>query len=122
MTDDRIRDSVPKKTIWENIIIHKFSKPVVIVFLLLGSLFISFAIARQGMVSAVLILILIICPALVYGAVAYPKFGIILFIIAAFFINYQFILSMVPPDTPVGLVMDALNLHAYPRLFHQTKK
>jgi len=60
------------------------------------------------MVVGVLILILIIALPLVYGAVAYPKFGIILFIIAAFFINYQFILSMVPPDTPVGLVMDAL--------------
>ncbi|MCO5947010.1 O-antigen ligase family protein [Mucilaginibacter flavidus] len=108
MTDDRIRDSVPKKTIWENIVIHKFSKPVVIVFLLLGSLFISFAIAKQGMVAGVLILILMIALPLMYGAINYPKFGIILFIIAAFFINYQFILSLVPPDTPVGLVMDAL--------------
>ncbi|MEP6611964.1 MAG: hypothetical protein ABJA76_08775, partial [Mucilaginibacter sp.] len=108
MTDDRIRDNVPKKTIWENIVIHKFSKPVVLLFLLIASLFISFIIARQGVAAGILILVFIIALPLVYGAVAYPKFAIILFIIAAFFINYQFILSMVPPDTPVGLVMDML--------------
>ena len=108
MADDRTRENVPKRTIWQNIVIHKFSKPVVVIFLLLASLFISFVIARQGMVAGVLILILIVALPLVYCSVAYPKFGIILFIIAAFFINYQLILSLVPPDTPIGLVMDAL--------------
>ena len=122
MTDDRIRDSVPKKTIWENIVIHKFSKPVVLVFLLITSLFISFIIASQGVAAGILILIFIIALPLVYCAVAYPKFAIVLFIIAAFFINYQFILSMVPPDTPVGLVMDMLTYMLILGFFIKQKK
>lgn len=108
MSNDRIRNNAPKNSVWENIIIYKFSKPVVIIFLLLTSLLISFLIATQGAAIGILILIMIIGLPLVYAAVVYPKFGIILFIIASFFINYQLVLSQVPPDTPVGLVMDIL--------------
>jgi len=108
MSSDRIRNSASKKSIWENIVIHKFSKPAVLIFLLFTSLLISFLIATQGAAIGIFILIMIIGLPLLYAVVAYPKFGIILFIIASFFINYQLILSQVPPDTPVGLVMDVL--------------
>lgn len=108
MSDDHIRNSEPKKTIWENIILHKFSKPLVPIFLLVISLIVSFLIARQGMIAGIAILILLIGIPLLYAIVAYPKFGIIVFIIASFFINYQFIVSLTPPDTPIGLVMDTL--------------
>ncbi|MDB4923565.1 O-antigen ligase [Mucilaginibacter sp.] len=106
MSNDQTRNSAPKKSVWESIIIHKFSKPVVLIFLLFTSLFISFLIARQGMVIGVLILVAITALPLVYAAIAYPKFGIILFIIASFFINY--VSRFLPDDTPIGLVMDAL--------------
>ncbi|HVW97013.1 MAG TPA: O-antigen ligase family protein [Mucilaginibacter sp.] len=106
MTDDRIRNSVPKKTLWENIIIHKFSKPAVLVFLLCASLFISFIVARQGMVMGILIVIVIFAMPFVYATVAFPKFGIIIFIIVTFLINY--VSRVVPDDTPIGLVIDAL--------------
>ena len=108
MSNDRIRNSAPKKSIWENIIIHKFSKPLVLLFLLFASLLISFLIARQGMAIGILILVMLIALPTLYAVVAYPKFGIIIFIIASFFINYQLFLSQFPPDTPVGLIMDIL--------------
>ncbi|HEY8931057.1 MAG TPA: O-antigen ligase family protein [Mucilaginibacter sp.] len=108
MPGDRIRDIERKKTIWQNIVIHKFSKPVVVLFLLLTSLAVAFLIARQGMVIGILFLIMIVGLPLLYAAVAYPKIGITLYIIIAFFINYQAILGLLPEDTPIGLVMDVM--------------
>lgn len=108
MPSDRIEDMAPKKTIWQNIVIHKFSKPVVVVFLLLTSLALAFLIARQGMVVGILFLIMMVGLPLLYAAVAYPKIGITLYIIIAFFINYQAILGLLPEDTPIGLVMDMM--------------
>lgn len=108
MRDDRIRDLAPKRTIFENLVLHKFSKPVVIFFLLLISLFVSFLIARQGIIMGVLIIGFTIGAPLLYATVAFPRLGIMMFIIISFFINYQGILGLVPPDTPVGLVMDMM--------------
>ena len=108
MSNDRIKNSVPKKTIWENIVIYKFSKPAVVIFLLFTSLFISFLIANLGMGIGILILGMMVALPILYAVVAYPKFGIIAFIIASFFINYQLFLGLFPPDTPVGLIMDIL--------------
>ncbi|ASU33859.1 O-antigen ligase family protein [Mucilaginibacter xinganensis] len=106
MSNDQIRNSAPKKTVWENIIIYKFSRPVVLIFLLLSSLAASYLIAKQGMVIGILMLILIVGIPLVYAAVSYPKLGIILFITTSFFIN--FLSRPLPDDIPLGVVMDAL--------------
>src|SRR3569833_4396287 len=108
MQDDRIRDIAPKRTILENLVLHKFSKPVVIFFLLLIALCVSFLIARQGMVMGILIIGATIGAPLLYAAVAVPRVGIVIFIILSFFINYQLFLGQVPEDTPVGLVMDIM--------------
>jgi len=108
MQDDRIRNIAPKRTIWENLVHHKFSKPVVIFFLLLTALCVSFLIARQGVVMGFLIIGLTLGAPLLYVAVAVPRVGIVMFIIISFFINYQAILGLVPPDTPIGLVMDIM--------------
>jgi len=108
MPSDRIKDIAPKKTIWQNIVIHKFSKPMVVIFVLIASLTASFLIARLGMVMGVFFLIMMVGLPMLYAAVAYPKVGITLYLIIAFFINYQAILGLLPEDTPIGLVMDVM--------------
>ncbi len=106
MPNDQIRNNANRETFWNSIILHKFSKPLVLFFLLFASLFISFVIARQGLVAGIFILIIIVGIPLIYAIVAYPRFGIIIFIITSFIINY--ISRPLPPDVPIGLVMDAL--------------
>lgn len=58
------------------------------------------------MATGIIILVVIISLPFVYATVAYPRFGIIVFIVVSFFINY--ISRPLPDDTPIGLVMDAL--------------
>src|SRR4051812_24968218 len=102
MQDDRIRNIAPKRSVWENLVLQKFSKPVVLLFLLVASLMISFLIARQGVVMGIMITGLIVGVPLLYSAIAYPRVGIVLFVLVSFFINYQGILGLVPEDTPIG--------------------
>lgn len=122
MQDDRIRDIAPKRTILENLVLRKFSKPLVIFFLLLIALCVSFLIARQGMVMGILIIGATIGAPLLYAAVAVPRVGIVIFIILSFFINYQLILGQVPEDTPVGLVMDIMTYLLILGFFVKQKK
>jgi len=106
MPNDQIRNSFSNKTLWDRIIIQKLSEPIVVIFLVLASLSISFIVAREGYVMGVVILCAIIALPMAYAIVVYPKFGIITLIIVSFFINLSS--RFLPEPTPIGLVMDAL--------------
>jgi O-antigen ligase len=70
------------------------------------ALFISFAVAKGGIIAAGGLLIIIIGIPALYAVIGYPKVGITVLIIAAFFINYAS--EFVPEDVPLGIVMDVL--------------
>jgi hypothetical protein len=106
MLNDQAENNVQKKKFWESVIEQKFSKPVVVIFLLLAALFISFLVVSQGIIMAILLLVLIVGVPIIFAAVAYPKFGIVIFIIAAFTIN--FFSRLVPDGVPLGTAMDGL--------------
>ena len=106
MPAERVRNNVALKSFWDGIIIKKLSAPIVIVFLVLASLSVSFIIAREGYITGAIILTIIIAVPTAYAVVAYPQFGIVTLIIIAFFINYSS--RFLPETTPIGLVMDAM--------------
>lgn len=103
----------PEKTIppnhepgfWKSIVLHKFSKPQVTIFTLLTSLFLAFGIIKGGVAIGVLLLLAIIGIIIVYGVVAYPKFGIAVLFIAGYLL---FIPMKMPINFPLGTLMDAL--------------
>ncbi|WP_420477389.1 hypothetical protein, partial [Noviherbaspirillum sp. ST9] len=74
-------------------------------FFALCSLSIGAAIAYSGIVSAAIILAVIVGPPLVYGVVMYPKFGIIVLIIAAYLIMWIYRMGV---TFPLGTLMDGL--------------
>ncbi len=90
----------------EKVIHEKFSNPVVIVFLILASLFVSFVVARGGIVTGAVLLCLIVGLPAAVATVLSPEFGIALLLSVSFFINY--FSRFLPEDVPLGLVMDAL--------------
>jgi hypothetical protein len=106
MPNDQVRNNAPGKTLWDKVILQKFSSPVVILFLILASLSISFIIAREGYLSGIILLCGIIGLPVAYATVVYPEFGIVILMITSFFINYAS--RFVPENFPIGLVMDAL--------------
>ena len=70
------------------------------------ALVISFLVAKGGILAAGGLLGLIIGVPVLYAIVGYPKFGIAVLIIAAFFLNY--VSEFLPEDVPLGIAMDAL--------------
>jgi len=77
-----------------------------ILLLLPVAIFIGVVIAAGGIIAAGALMVLFVGVPIVLGIVAYPRFGIAVFIIAGFFINYA--AELVPPDVPLGILMDAL--------------
>ncbi len=120
MSDDLIGNNLQKKTFWEKIISDKLSKPIVILFILLVSLSISFVIARWGFVAGIIIIGLMIGLPVAYATIVYPEFGIATLITASFFINY--VARFAPEDVPLGLIMDAITYLLIIGFFIRQKK
>lgn len=91
---------------WSSVIRKKFSKPAVLISLLLFALYTSVIITRQGIIGGLLIATVFIVIPVVYAVVVFPEFGIITLIVIAFIINH--LSRIMPDDTPIGLIMDAM--------------
>jgi O-antigen ligase len=120
MLSEQVANNVSNSTFWQKIILKKFSAPVVVIFLILLSLSLSFVIAYEGYATGILILCGLIALPIVYATVAYPEFGIITLIVISFFINFAS--RLVPEPTPIGLVMDALTYLLILGFFIRQKK
>jgi hypothetical protein len=120
MLNDLARNNVQNKSLWERIVTDKFSKPIVIAFLILTALAVSYLIAVGGIGAAIFIMALVIGIPLMVAVIVNPEFGIITLIVAAFFINYA---SRFAPETaPLGLIMDALTYLLIIGFFVRQKK
>ena len=106
MIDGQNRNNAQKKTLWETIVLKKFSAPIVIIFLFFTAIAVSFIIAKGGLVIGIVILCAVIGLPIAYATVAYPVFGIIALLVVSFFINY--VSRFLPDDLPIGLLMDVL--------------
>jgi len=106
MLNNPIKSNAHHESFWNSIVIQKFSKPIVLIFVLLASLAASYYVAMGGIINALILLMLIVGLPAIYATVAYPKFGIIILIGVSFIINY--VSRVAPDDAPIGLVMDGL--------------
>jgi O-antigen ligase len=70
------------------------------------ALIIAVAIALGGIIAAGGLLVIFIGIPVVLGIVAYPKFGIAVLMVVAFFLNY--VSEFLPPATPTGIILDAI--------------
>lgn len=77
-----------------------------ILLLLPVALFIAAAISMGGVIAAGGLLVIFIGIPVVLGIIAYPKFGIAVLMIVAFFLNY--VSEFLPPETPTGIILDAI--------------
>lgn len=85
--------------------VEKFNNPVGIAVLLLISLVFGWLIVYQGMIAGVLILGVLIVPAVVYGIVVFPMFGIFVLMIMAYLL---FAVMRLGFNFPLGTVMDGI--------------
>lgn len=89
-------------------------------FLLSVSLFFAYAVARYGMVPGVLILGMLIGVPIIYGLIFYPRFGIIVFLVAAYFLMWIGRMKLI--QFPLGTLMDGMEVLFILGLFIQMKK
>ena len=120
MQNGRSSNGGYKRTLWENIVLNKISAPVVIIFLLLTAICISYLVAKGGLVAGVIILGAVIALPIAYAIVIYPQFGIITLITLSFFINY--IGRFLPETAPEGLAIDAITYLLILGFFVRQKK
>lgn len=76
--------------------------------LIIGASLISLLISRSGIAGGMLFLVFTIAVPVVYGIIAYPKFGIVILLIGAYSIMFLIRLNLV--NFPLGTVMDIIQL------------
>lgn len=106
MNNNRANNGGVKERFWDNMLVQKLSNPLVLVFLILAAAAVSLIVYKLGIIGAGAILAVIIGLPIVFGIVAYPKFGITIFILASFFTNY--VAEIVPDDVPIGILLDVI--------------
>ena len=104
MVNNQVSNQFSGKTFWEKVVLRKFSAPVVILFTVFFSLFVTYVIAKEGYIAGAIIVTILISLPIIYATVTYPEFGIIALLIVAFLINFSS--RFLPEPTPIGLVMD----------------
>ncbi|EHQ25709.1 O-antigen ligase family protein [Mucilaginibacter paludis] len=94
-----------KGGVWKDILRNKFSKPSVIAFLLITSLFISFSVVKGGVAMGILFIVALLGIVIVCGVIVYPKFGIATLFISAYLL---FIPAKMNINFPLGTLLDLL--------------
>jgi O-antigen ligase len=106
MLNDKIGNSRVNGSFWQSLLVQKFSSPLVLSFLIVAALFVSILVYKLGLIGVGAILVLIIGLPVLFAIVAYPKFGITVLILTAFFINY--VSEFLPEEVPIGTLLDAI--------------
>lgn len=91
---------------FRKIVSGKISTLKLILLSLPVALVIAIAIAIGGIIAAGGLLAIFIGIPVVLGIIAYPKFGIAVLMVVAFFLNY--VSEFLPPETPTGIILDAI--------------
>jgi O-antigen ligase len=86
--------------------INNLTTTKIILLMLPLALVFALAVAKFGIIGIAGLLVLLVGVPVVLAIVAYPQFGIVVLIVVAFMLNY--VSEFVPPDTPTGILLDAL--------------
>jgi len=110
---------ISRKGIGDFLFKSKLEGPGGIIFLLTCSIFFAFVISKYGMLPGVMIIVLFIGLPIVYGLVAFPKFGLVVYLTCAYFIMW---VGRFGIDFPLGTLMDLMEVLFIIGLFIQQKK
>lgn len=101
-------------------LVNKMGGPFGLLIFIGAAIFFSLVVAKLGMVPGVLLILLMVGIPFVLGVIFYPEFGVLTFIVAAYFI--MFIGRMNIIDFPLGTLMDGMELLMVLGIFIQQKK
>jgi putative inorganic carbon (HCO3(-)) transporter len=109
----------PRKALKKFFLIDKLSSPLGYALLFLITVFIAFGIAKFGVKFGLIVLVGVIAIPTVYGIVANPRFGIIIFLTMAYLIMWFLRMGV---DFPLGTLMDGMEGLFILSLFINQKK
>lgn len=108
------RDNVRNKSIYDKIysyvVVKKFNSPVGYIWMILFSLALTLYMIKSGYQTGVVLVAGIIGAPMAVASMFNMKFGVVMMVIIAFFLNglKRFIYQMAHADVPLGLAMDIL--------------
>lgn len=108
-----------RQTVRRLFLVEKLKNPLGYGLLFLFSLIMAVAVAVGGMKGGILVLVGLIAMPVVYGIVAYPRFGIFIYLSLAYIIMWLFKLGV---NFPLGTVMDGMEGLFILSLFIQQKR
>lgn len=100
-------------------LVEKLNNPLGYCLLFLGSLFVAFAVSVGGIKAGFLLIAMMIGLPVVYSIIAYPRFGIFIYLSMAYLIMWFFKLGV---NFPLGTLMDGMEALFILSLFIQQKR
>jgi hypothetical protein len=94
-----------KRSLWQKIVANKLSGPLIWLFFLSVAVLISYVVYQYGVLGGAGILAVIVGIPVLYGIIAYPKFGILVLFIWANLLSFA---DNFTNGAPIGTTMDAL--------------
>lgn len=101
-------------------LVNKMGGPIGLLIFIGAAVFFSLIVAKLGMVPGVLLVLLMVGIPFVFGIIFYPEFGVLTFIVAAYFIMYIGRMNII--DFPLGTLMDGMEVLLVLGIFIQQKK
>lgn len=108
-----------KKFLYRSFFLEKLSNPIGFALVFLVSCAIAMAVAKFGFISGAMAVAAMVALPTVYCIVAYPRFGIIVFITMAYLIMWFFKLGV---NFPLGTLMDGMEILFLLGLFINQKR
>ena len=106
MPDKQVKNIGLKAYLRNKLQLNNLSTNRMIVMLLPAAVFVSVVVSKAGIMGAAGLLAIVVGLPVVYGIIAYPKFGIAALVVVSFMLNY--LSSIFPSDQPTGVLLDAI--------------
>ena len=106
MVDNQVNNTGLKSYLSKKLAVGNWTSTTMILLLLPVAVMISLIVAKAGIIGAAGLLAVFVGIPVVYGIIAYPEFGIAVFIIVSFLLNYAS--EFLPGDAPTGILLDVL--------------
>ncbi len=94
-----------RERLWQQVLLQKLKHPLIASLLLFVAVAIGGSIAFVGPVPAIMMVALVVAFPLLYGIIAYPQFGIVVMLLAAYLIMW---IMRIGVNFPLGTLMDGL--------------
>ncbi|OOQ60764.1 O-antigen ligase family protein [Mucilaginibacter pedocola] len=106
MLENQVQNNGLMGTLRNKLKLGNITTNTLIVMLLPVAVIIPVLVAKLGVMGIAAVFVIALGIPILFGIIAYPKFGIAAFMVTAFMLNY--VSEPLPPDAPTGILLDVI--------------